>query len=109
MTSPNVGAGHDRGTGGAAAAGRDAVARRLTTETKASYKTSELAIWALVTIGILVCAAAIKGGDNGTDEFIARHAWLYVSIVTAAYLVSRGLAKSGSREPYNDDGGSDRR
>jgi hypothetical protein len=45
---------------------------------------------------ILVSAAAIKGGDTGgTDEFIARNACLYVSIVAAAYIISRGLAKSG--------------
>jgi hypothetical protein len=78
-------------------------ARRLATETKASFKTSEF--WAMVgvIVMILVSAAAIKGGDNGTDEFIARNAWLYVSIVAAAYMISRGLAKSGSREPYTPD------
>ena len=44
-----------------------------------------------VVVGILIAAASIKGGDTeGTDEFIARQAWLYVSIVTAGYLVSRG-------------------
>jgi hypothetical protein len=54
-----------------------------------------------VIAGILISAAAIKGGDTGgTDEFIARQAWLYVAIVTAAYAISRGLAKSGSHEPY---------
>src|SRR3712207_8811417 len=84
-------------------------ARRLATETKASFKTSEFWSFLAVVAGILICAAAIKGGDNGTDEFIARQAWLYVAIVTGAYLISRGLAKSGSREPYSDDDGSDRR
>jgi hypothetical protein len=54
---------------------------------------------------ILVSAAVINGGDNGTDEFIARQAWLYVSILGAGYFVSRGLAKSGSREPYSGDPG----
>ena len=54
-----------------------------------------------VVVAILVSAAAIKGGDTGgTDEFIARQAWLYVAIVAAAYLISRGLAKAGSHEPY---------
>jgi hypothetical protein len=58
-----------------------------------------------VIVAILVSAAAIKGGDTGggTDEFIARNAWLYVSIVAAAYIISRGLAKSGSSEPYVKD------
>jgi hypothetical protein len=77
--------------------------RRLTTETKQAFKTTEF--WAMVAlvVSILVSAAVINGGDNGTDEFIARQAWLYVSILGAGYFVSRGLAKSGSREPYSDD------
>jgi hypothetical protein len=77
--------------------------RRLTTETKASFKTSEF--WAMIAlvVAILVSAAVIKGGDDGTDQFIARQAWLYVAILGAGYFVSRGLAKSGSREPYTDD------
>jgi len=79
-------------------------AARLSTETKHSSKTSELAAFVVVVVGILIAAATIKGGDTaGTDEFIARQAWLYVSIVTGAYLISRGLAKSGSRDPYTAD------
>jgi len=74
------------------------------TETKHSSKTSELYAFVAIVIGILIAAATIKGGDTGgTDEFIARQAWLYVSIVTAGYLVSRGLAKCGSRDPYTAD------
>ena len=78
--------------------------RRFSTETKAATKTTEF--WAMVAlvVGVLVSAAAIKGGDNGTDEFIARHAWLYVSILAGSYFISRGLAKSGSSEPYFDEG-----
>ena len=78
--------------------------RRLATETKQAFKTTEF--WAMVgvIVAILVSAAAIKGGDTGgTDEFIARQAWLYVSIVAGAYLISRGLAKSGSADPYSED------
>ena len=56
-------------------------------------------------VAILISAAVINGGDNGTDEFIARQAWLYVSILGAGYFISRGLAKSGSHEPYSDDPG----
>jgi hypothetical protein len=75
--------------------------RRLTTETKQAFKTTEF--WAMVgvVVAILVSAAVIKGGDtNGTDEFIARQAWLYVAIVAGAYFIGRGLAKSGSRDSY---------
>ena len=78
--------------------------RHLATETKQAFKTSEFWLVVAVIVGILVSAAAIKGGDtSGTDEFIARHAWLYVAIVTGAYAIGRGLAKSGSREPYTED------
>jgi uncharacterized membrane protein YcjF (UPF0283 family) len=84
---------------------RSGVARRLVTETKAAFKTTELWAFVAVVVGILISAAAVKGGDDGTDQFIARHAWLYVSIVTAGYLISRGLAKSGSRDPYWEDDG----
>src|SRR5215208_6040857 len=82
---------------------RESRIRRLTTETKQAFKTTEF--WAMVgvVVAILVSAAVIKGGDtDGTDEFIARQAWLYVAIVASAYFISRGLAKSGSREPYTD-------
>jgi hypothetical protein len=79
------------------------VASRLATETKQAFKTTEF--WAMVglIVAILVSAAVINGGDNGTDEFIARQAWLYVAILGAGYFVSRGLAKSGSREPYTEE------
>ena len=82
---------------------RDGRIRRRTTETKQAFKTTEF--WAMVgvVVAILVSAAVIKGGDtNGTDEFIARQAWLYVAIVAGAYLISRGLAKSGSSDPYTE-------
>ena len=88
-------------------------------ETKASFKTSEFWAMVVLVVTILISAALINGGDNGTDEFIAKQAWLYVSILAAGYFISRGLAKSGSYEPdadYNPvdlterkrNGGSDR-
>jgi uncharacterized membrane protein YcjF (UPF0283 family) len=80
---------------------RRGVASRLVTETKTALKTTEFWAMAVVIVGILISAAVIKGGDSGgTDEFIARHAWLYVSIVAAGYMISRGLAKSGTADPY---------
>jgi hypothetical protein len=82
------------------------VVRRLATETKAAFKTTEFWAFVVVVVGILLSALLIKGGDTGgTDEFIARQAWLYVAIVTGAYLIARGLAKSGAPEPYSSDSG----
>jgi hypothetical protein len=78
------------------------------TETKQAFKTTEF--WAMVGLvtAILISAAVINGGDNATDEFIARNAWLYVSILGGAYVISRGLAKSGSPQPYDEDGDANR-
>ncbi len=89
---------------------RGRTAARLSTETKAGPKTTEFMAFVAVVAMILISAAMIKGGDSGgTDEFIARQAWLYVAIVTAGYMISRGLAKSGSREPYFDGGTNENR
>jgi hypothetical protein len=71
-------------------------------ETKASFKTTEFWAMIVLVVGVLIAAAVIKGGDNGTDQFIAKQAWLYVSILGAGYFISRGLAKSGSYEPDRD-------
>lgn len=88
--------------------GRTGVQRR-STETKHSGKTTEFYAMVVVIVGILVSAMLIDGGDTGgTDAFIAKNAWLYVAIVASSYMISRGLAKSGSREPYSVDGDRDR-
>jgi hypothetical protein len=103
-------ASHDVTTGGANRAdlGIGRAARRLATETKQAFKTTEFWSFVAIVAAILISAALIKGGDSGsgsggTDEFIARQAWLYVAIVTGSYLLSRGLAKAGSRDPYTED------
>lgn len=80
--------------------------RRLTTETKASFKTTEFFAMIGVIVGILVAAASIGATEGHPDKFIGSQAWLYVAIVASAYMISRGLAKSGSREPYTDGDGS---
>jgi hypothetical protein len=74
---------------------------RLTTETKHALKTTEFYAYVAVMAAVLVAGAAIKGA--GTDEFRADEVWLFATILTAGYMISRGLAKSGSREPYWED------
>ena len=75
--------------------------RRLSTETKAAFKTTEFFAFIAVLVGVLIAAAVIDETDAG--GFGARQAWLYVTILTVGYMVSRGLAKSGSRDPYDAD------
>ncbi len=78
-------------------------ARRLTTETKAAFKTTEFFSYVAVLAGILLAGLLIDDGD--TSDFGAKQVWLYATILTVGYMVSRGLAKSGSRDPYDDDSG----
>src|SRR4051794_35033657 len=75
--------------------------RRLSTETKAAFKTTEFFAFVAVLIGVLVAAAMVDETNGG--GFGARQAWLYATILTVGYMVSRGLAKSGSRDPYDSD------
>jgi hypothetical protein len=89
----------DRGTHGAVAP-RNAI-RRLSTETKAAFKTTEFFAYAAVLVGILIAGAVVDSSDAG--GYGARQVWLYATILTVGYMVSRGLAKSGSREPYDAD------
>jgi hypothetical protein len=76
-------------------------ALRLATETKQAFKTTEFWAMVVLVVGILI-ASQVVGDDNGNgnDQFPAVRAWLYVAIVGAGYMISRGLAKAGSREPY---------
>lgn len=69
---------------------------RESTETKSSYKTTELIVYVLAVLGVLIASAII---DN---NFGADPAWRYVTYLTVGYMISRGLAKAGSRDPYRD-------
>ncbi|MBO0983768.1 hypothetical protein [Rathayibacter sp. SD072] len=77
-------------------------ARRVATETKGALKTTEFYVFLVISIAILVAAAVTDNGEDG-QGFTADHAWMYVSFVTVGYLVSRGLAKSGSHNHERDD------
>lgn len=90
------------GTGGTGVGRGD---RHHSTETKAAVKTTELIAYIVVFVGILIASVVVNGGDNSSDPdlFTADKAWLYITILTLGYMISRGLAKSGSREPYTDD------
>ena len=65
------------------------------TETKASAKTSEFYVY-------LAAAAAILIASLIVDGFNATEGWMFFTFLTIGYMISRGLAKSGSREPYRD-------
>ena len=82
-------------------ANHDRGAVRRTTETKAAFKTTEFIAYVVAVVGVLLAALIVDQADAG--GLGAKQAWLYVTILTVGYMISRGLAKSGSREPYTED------
>ena len=81
--------------------------RRLTTETKSALRTTEFIAYLAVLAGILIAGAVTSGGTNSAgvhhgDVFGAHEVWLYAAILTVGYMISRGLSKAGSRQPYDE-------
>ena len=66
-----------------------------TSETKPFYLTSEFLVYALFMIGLGIAA--------GTDATIdSRFFWVWGTIATVAYMLSRGVAKAGTRSRAHD-------
>jgi hypothetical protein len=74
---------------------RDAGSER-STETKNFSKTSEFFVYVIAAAAILIASLVVDG-------FNATEGWMFFTYLTIGYLISRGLAKSGSREPYRAD------
>ena len=70
-------------------------------ETKAFFKTTEFIVFVVATVGVLLASYLVQETDGRGDYFLADKAWLYVVILSVGYMISRGLAKSGSR--HHDD------
>ena len=86
--------GHDRAAEAAAFARRHI----RTPETKEFFKTSEFGVWVLTVILLGIAAASSDAFDGG-------RMWLYFTIASAAYILSRGIAKAGTRRGEPDSRG----
>jgi hypothetical protein len=64
-------------------------------ETKPFFLTSEFFASLAAILGIAITAAS-------SDAFGAWRAWILITAITVAYLVSRGIAKSGTRSHADD-------
>jgi hypothetical protein len=71
--------------------------RRHARETKPSFKTTELIVYLLSVLGVLIASWVVDVNDDG-QRFSAYQGWFLVTLLTIGYLISRGLAKSGSRD-----------
>ena len=66
----------------------DAARAVRTPETKEFFKTSEFLVWGLLLVSMLIAAAV-------ADSFDASRVWMYATILSGAYILSRGIAKAG--------------
>jgi hypothetical protein len=80
------------------------VAPRRGSETKVAFKTTEFIVYVVAVIGVLLASFLVSTTDADEDYFRADRAWFYVVLLSIGYMVSRGLAKAGSR--HHDDASS---
>src|SRR4029450_11903605 len=66
-----------------------------TTETKPFFLTSEFVLYVLYEMGLGIAASTSPGID-------ARLFWILTTIATGVYMLSRGIAKAGSRSRAYD-------
>jgi hypothetical protein len=90
----------DRPVGSRPGAPRVGASRQLDF-VKSAFMTTEFWVFVVITIAVLVAAAVVDFGEDG-QGFGAATGWLLVTILAAAYMVSRGLAKSGHRRAPRD-------
>ena len=69
--------------------------REYPIETKPFFLTSEFVGSVLAILGIAITAAA-------SDAFGAWRAWVLITAIVVGYMVSRGIAKSGTRSHSSD-------
>ena len=65
-------------------------ATRSSTETKPFFLTSEFMVLVLMTVSLFIASAVVADVDS-------KLAWILGSSLVGAYILSRGIAKAGSR------------
>jgi hypothetical protein len=55
-------------------------------------------IYLVAVAGVLIASNMVEDTTGRGDPFLADKAWLYITLLTVGYLISRGLAKSGRRD-----------
>ena len=68
-------------------------------ETKLSLKTTEF--WAMV--GLIAAVLIASAVSDSLDDV---RAWTLVAAIGIGYMISRGLAKSGTKHTGHEDGGN---
>lgn len=66
-----------------------------TPETKEFFKSSEFAIWLITAIGVLIAGLS-------ADDIEPSLVWTLITVLSFAYIISRGIAKSGTKHHDHD-------
>ncbi|MDX6319703.1 MAG: hypothetical protein QOD35_3103 [Nocardioidaceae bacterium] len=76
--------------------------RRISTETKSSTKTTEFYAYVVAVVATVITSMVV-GDDGHGDSFTGYDAMRLITYLTIGYMIARGIAKSGSRDYYDDD------
>jgi hypothetical protein len=96
MTTYESATGGARGPSAVGASERTRLHRTFT-EAKNGFKTSEFYLAIIAIAGVIIAAFLDDDSLSRDDGF------RYATWIAAAYIISRGLAKLGTREPYTTD------
>jgi hypothetical protein len=90
------------GLGDRASNAMNSIGRHVKTpETKEFFKTSEFGVWLFTVVALVIAGAVIDASSHG-DVLRADLVWKLVTAVSAVYILSRGIAKAGTRRGYGD-------
>ena len=93
---PQQGYGGGQGGGGGGTDVGEFARRHLRTpETKEFFKTSEFGVWLLTAIGVAI-------GGLSADDMEPALVWTLISVLSFAYIISRGIAKAGTKHHDHD-------
>ena len=71
----------------------------VSTRHRSADITIELILYLVLSLAIFITAAVIDEAENN-QGFGASEAWLYVTLLTVGFLISRGLAKIAGRDSH---------
>jgi hypothetical protein len=99
---------HGQGSQGFFQGGHPSQSRGGLRHIRSTFKTTEFWVYIVAVIAILI-ASAVTDESVDNQGFGAQDAWKYITWLSVAYIISRGLTKLAGHEPDRDHDDDDRR